>query len=108
MFRTFQTRLDGNGNGSIDLSPYIESVEWDIYQISVQTNTFDFNCIAEIHHNGFFLCGSTQGSKDTATGPPDCVVQPKDTFTIMWSSGPPNGYGNLGVWYNEKDRKSVV
>lgn len=100
-FRAFQVTLNNQGGGSIDLSPYIESVEWDIYQISVQTNPYDTSCIAEIHHNGFFLCGSAQGGKDSATGPPDCVVLPKDTFTVTWSGGPLGGQANLGVWYNE-------
>jgi len=101
MFRAFQTILDASGSGTIDLSPYIESVEWDIYQISVQTQSMVASCGVEVRHNGFYLCASTHGSKDSASGPPDCVVEPKDTFTIRWFNGKPGDQANLAVWYNE-------
>lgn len=100
-FRSFETNFNSSGNALIDLSPYIESVEWDIYQVSVQTIPIVGSCIVEIHHNGFFLCGTAQGAKDSASGPPDCVVGPKDMFTVMWTNGPVGGQALLGVWYNE-------
>lgn len=105
MFRSFQTTLDAGGNGGIDISPYIESVEWDIYQISIQTQN-NPNCYAELRHNGFFLCGTANGSKDSATGPPDCIVQPHESFSCMWFNGVASIPGNpiqatMGVWYNE-------
>lgn len=90
-----------DGTAKIDLSPYIESVEWDIYQISVQTTTMVANCRCQVLHNNFFLCGSVQGSKDAADGPPDCVVLPKDTFSVQWIGGNPGDQATLGIWYNE-------
>jgi len=101
MFRSFAVTLDTNGNGNIDLSPYIESVEWDIYQISVQTGQVVHGCTCQIQHNRFFLCGSAQGSLDCAIGPPDIVVMPSDLLTIMWSDGKPGDQAMAGVWYNE-------
>ena len=101
MFRTFQTQLDQSGSGSIHISPYIESVEWDIYQISVQTSTLVTACQCHLHHNGYFLCHSIQGSRDTAVGPPDVVVKPADMFAIYWLNGAPNDQATVGIWYNE-------
>lgn len=108
MFRSFETTFNANGLASIDLSPYIESVEWDIYQISVQTGIVTGGCSASILHNNFFLCGTTFGSKDSAAGPPDCVVQPKDTFTIQWAGGSPGDQAILGVWYNENPTGTTI
>lgn len=107
MFRSFTTTLNAQGNGSFDLSPYIESVEWDIYQVSVQTTRVNTNCSAQINHNGFFLCGTAYGSKDSASGPPDCVVLPSDTFTVQWFGGYPGDQALLGVWYNENPQGST-
>lgn len=101
MFRSFQTRLDASGNGFVSLSPYVESIEWDIYQVSIQTATAIATCTAEIRHNGFFLCSTAQGSKDSATGPPDCVVQASDMFSIYWFNGQPNDQATVGIWFNE-------
>ena len=101
MFRTFQTILDTTGYGEIDLSPYIESMEWDIYQLSIHTGKTTSACTCEIKHNGFFLCNSLQGWKDTAVGPPDIVVTPGDTLSICWYDGASKDQATVGIWYNE-------
>ena len=101
MFRTFQVMLDNAGNGSVDLSPYIESMEWDIYQLSIQTGKATAACTCEVRHNGFFLCNSLQGWKDTAVGPPDIVVQPGDMLSVNWINGAAKDEATVGVWYNE-------
>lgn len=101
MFRAFQTQLDNTGNGSVNISPYVESSEWDIYQVSVQTGALTGGCTCTIAHNGFFMCASSQGSQDSAYGPPDVVVLPSDQFTVTWAHGKPNDTGTAGIWYNE-------
>src|SRR5215467_14042617 len=78
MFRAFQGTLDGTGRGKIDVSPNNEAVEWDIYQISVQTNSMRAASIAEIQHNGYFLCGTNSAQRDTAVGPPDLILRAVD------------------------------
>lgn len=108
MFRTFQTKLDTSGNGSVDVSPFIANKEWDIYQISVQTDTFIASCVCELLHNGFFLCVSPQGAMDTATGPPDIVVGPGDILTAKWFNGHPNDLATVGFWYNENDTGTTI
>jgi hypothetical protein len=107
MFRAFQTQIDGTGKGQIDVSPYIESVEWDIYTVAIQTQIQNSACIAELHQNGFFLCASSQGSKDTATGPPDVVILPNDTLSILWFNATPNDTATAGVWYNENPKSTT-
>jgi hypothetical protein len=108
MFRAFQTTLNASGNGQIDISPYIESVEWDIYTVAIQTQIQNPSCIAEIHQNGFFLCASSQGSKDTATGPPDAVILPNDILSILWFNGTANDVATAGVWYNENPKGTTT
>jgi hypothetical protein len=83
------------------VSPANPNNEWDIYQISVSTKTFTPTCLAEVLHNNFFLCGSPQGSLDTATGPPDIVVRASDFLEIAWTNGTANDLATVGVWYNE-------
>lgn len=101
MFRTFQTKLDSTGKGSIEVSPFIESMEWDVYQISVQTAVNTVGCVVQISHNGYFLCSSNQGSKDSAEGPPDVVVLSHDILTVSWFNGTPNDIATVGLWFNE-------
>lgn len=109
MFRAFQaTASAAGGIVTIDLSPFIESVEWDIYQISVQTQVQNDSCTCEIHHNGYFLCGTNQGFKDSATGPPDLVALPSDTVTIMWNNVNPHDQCQAGVWYNENPQGTTI
>lgn len=108
MFRTFQIYLDSNGNGQVDVSPFIANKEWDIYQISVQTAIFKQSCICQIQHNRFFLCVSPQGSMDTATGPPDIVVGPGDILTVIWFAGQSKDLATVGLWYNENDVGTTV
>ena len=100
MFRAFETRAKAS-TVTVDISPYIESVEWDIYQISVQTSSQVDACTCEIHHNGYFLCGTNQGFKDSAVGPPDLVALPSDTVTIIWNNVAIGDQCQCGIWYNE-------
>lgn len=101
MFRAFQTELDVNGNGYVEVGPDNAAMEWDIYQISVSTVQVVDICAVLILHNGFFLCGTPQGSRDTATGPPDTVVKTSDTLIVEWYAGAPYDTATAAIWYNE-------
>lgn len=76
-------------------------MEWDIYQLSTKTNTFLTSCQVEIQKNGYFLCASPQGALDTATGPPDIVLQPTDILEAIFIHGAPNDTATISLWYNE-------
>lgn len=108
MFRSFQTMLDNTGNGTVGISPYIESMEWDVYQITVQTGRFISGCTAEIRHNGFYLCMTSQGCKDSATGPPDVVVGPTDMLNIVFTGGIAGDTATVGIWYNENPKGTTM
>src|SRR5215469_5130399 len=101
MFRSFQQTLDAIGSGSISVRPSDVAVEWDIYQISIQTQATNYPTTCDILWNNFFLCTSFQGWKDCATGPPDIVVGPSDFLLVNFSGGKPNDVASIGVWYNE-------
>lgn len=101
MFRAFQVKLSSAGAGTVDVGPPSSAMEWDIYQISVKTLHFNTTCQVQILHNGFFLCASPQGSLDTATGPPDVVINPQDDLTVTFTGGSPNDTATVGIWYNE-------
>lgn len=101
MFRTFQTRVDEHGNAIVHVQTLTTAMEWDIYQISVKTQVFWVFTQSEIQINGFFVCGSPQGSLDTATGPPDIVLTPGDDLTVAWINASPGDIATVGIWYNE-------
>ena len=101
MFRAFQATAGTSGYAQVDLSPYIESVEWDIYQMTIQTAKVTAATQCEVKHNGFLLCYTLQGWRDTAVGPPDIVVRPGDTLSVCWSNMNPMDIATVGVWYNE-------
>lgn len=90
-----------NGFQAVRITPQIRSVEWDIYQISVQTTSQNDACTVEIHWNNYFLCGSNQGFKDCATGPPDVIVGADDTLLILWSNVNLGDVCQASIWYNE-------
>lgn len=102
MFRARQMKLDSTaGSGTITITPEIDTVEWDIYQISVQTGQQNDACQVQIAINGFFLCGTNQGFLDCATGPPDAVITGKDKLTITWFNANLGDTLQCGFWYNE-------
>ena len=101
MFRNFQGTIGASGSGSMDIIQPNAVVEWDIYQISCQCGTLQGGCFVTLFVNGFFLCATPQGSRDTATGPPDVVLGHSDTLTAQWTNGIPNDPINVGLWYNE-------
>ena len=101
MFRAYQTNLNASGFGQVFVSPDVDAVEWDIYQISVVTQTANTNTHCMIRHNGFFLCSTPKGWEDTSVGPPDAVVLAHDILAIQWISGSPNELATAGIWYNE-------
>jgi hypothetical protein len=94
-------KLDSGGSGVVTIGPNQTAMEWDIYQISLRTTNFVSTCWAVIEVNGFFLCSTPQGSLDTATGPPDTVLQPGDEMTVLFVSAHPNDLASVGIWYNE-------
>jgi hypothetical protein len=94
-------KLDGTGTGTVTVRPEVGAIEWDIYQISVQTQLQTYGCSCNILYNGFFLCGTFQGWQDTATGPPDAVLQPNDRLMIQFNGGAPGDTATVGIWFNE-------
>jgi hypothetical protein len=101
-------KLDSTGGGAVNVGPSITNMEWDIYQISVTTTRIVASCQAQILHNGFFLCATPVGSRDTATGPPDIVVRPGDDLTVQWIDGAVGDLATVGVWYNENPVGTTV
>lgn len=107
MFRTYQDKVANNGTCTITVRPEVAAVEWDIYQISVQTGLTTYASTCDILYNGFFLCGTYQGYKDTAVGPPDVVLQPNDRLMIQFSGASPGDTATVGIWYNENPTNST-
>jgi hypothetical protein len=108
VFRTFQEKVQPNGIAVIHVTPITTAMEWDIYQISIKTQIFWQYTQAEVQINGFFVCGSPQGSLDTATGPPDLVLKPGDDLTITWINASPGDLALVGIWYNENPVGTTV
>ena len=91
-------------SATIGIHPSDTNVEWDIYQLSVKVDPVWSNTTVDVNYNGFFLCGSFQGWKDCATGPPDIVVQPSDMLSVVFSGltgAPTNTQLTVAIWYNE-------
>jgi len=96
------------GQATITIRVTNTAVEWDIYQISVTTTTQASNVYVDILYNGFFLCNSYQGQKDTATGPPDVVLQPSDVLTIVFNGIATGDTPTVGMWYNENPTGTTI
>jgi hypothetical protein len=107
-FRTFQVQITANGTASLTIRPTDTAIEWDIYQISTLTGNQKNNCDVDVLYNGFYLCNSYQGQKDTATGPPDVVLQPSDFLTINFIGATPGDYATVGLWYNENPTGTTI
>lgn len=101
-YRSYTTKLDSGGNGSIDITPLTAAMQWNIDQISVSTKTFTANCQAVLQYNKLFLAFSPIGSIDTATGPPNVVIKPNDILTIVWVGGAANDTATITIWYDEE------
>lgn len=101
MFRAFQMKLNNNGYGQVHVHPENTAMEWDIYQITNLLGQYSSSAIVEIQHNSFFLCGSPNGWRDTATGPPDIVLQPGDDLVVTFAYANANDLATVGIWYNE-------
>jgi len=101
MYRNFTNTISATGIGKVDIQHGNTAVEWDIYQISVSCGTITAPCIVLILVNNYFLCATAQGSLDTATGPPDVVLNSSDILTAQWQQGMPGDTINVGLWYNE-------
>lgn len=101
MFRNYANTIDHTGSGSVDITHGNAAVEWDVYQISCSCGTMTAPCIVILYVNMNFLCATAQGSLDTATGPPDVVLNSSDILTAAWQQGMPGDQINVGIWYNE-------
>ena len=101
MFRQYGGKVDNNGNGAVQIFHNNTAMEWDIYQISVTCGTMGAACVVQISINGAFLCATPQGSMDTATGPPDAVLNSADVMLVQWSNGIPGDQLEVNVWFNE-------
>jgi hypothetical protein len=103
-FRSFPGVIASDGTGSVLIQQDNASVEWDISQVSINTSTGKGTRVtAQMLLNGFFLAATTQGSGDTATGPPDIILSRSDILTIAFSGGNPGDKTNVGIWYTEQN-----
>lgn len=101
MFRSFTEAIGPTGSGSVEIRNVNTAVEWDIYQISCSCGQITAPCLVILYVNDNFLCASPQGSLDTATGPPDVILNSADTLTAQWQQGSPGDDITVGIWYNE-------
>ena len=100
-FRQFIGTIDSTGNGIVDIYHNNVATEWDIFQISVSCGNMGNNCIVQLAINGAFLCATPQGSLDTATGPPDVVLNSADKLTAQWINGVFGDPLTVNIWFNE-------
>lgn len=101
MHRRYQVRLDSTGTGRVDISPDITAVEWDVYQVSVQTNPIRSGCIAAMYFNDAYIHHTMFGSQDSASGAPNTVLNPQDIFTVVWTGGTAQAQATVSIWYSE-------
>jgi hypothetical protein len=101
MFRSYQGKIDSAGMGTVDIRHNNTAMEWDIYQVSCSCGTMGATCVVILYVNGAFLCASPQGSLDTATGPPDIVINSSDLLTAEWQLGTVGDEVTVNIWYNE-------
>lgn len=101
MFTQGTAVIAAGGIASVQIFHNNAATEWDIYQISVTCGTMTATCIVQINVNGNFVCATPQGSLDTATGPPDIVLNATDVLTINWSNGVVGDQVIANIWYNE-------
>lgn len=101
MFRQFESTIDNFGNAQVDVRHNSTATEWDIYQISVTCGAMGAPCIVQLVVNGAFLCATPQGSLDTATGPPDVILNATDLLSGLWSNGVAGDTVVMNIWYNE-------
>jgi hypothetical protein len=101
MFRSYDGIIDITGTGSVTIFHNNAAMEWDIYQVSVSCGVIGASCIVQLSINGAFLCATPQGSLDTATGPPDIVLNSSDVLVVTWKNGMPLDAVVANVWYNE-------
>lgn len=101
MFRSFESIMDTTGSASVTIFHNNASMEWDIYQISVTCGVVGASCIVFLTVNGAFLCATPQGSLDTASGPPDIILNSSDVLTANWRNGMPGDVVIVNIWFNE-------
>lgn len=99
--RQYQTFLDSNGVGRIDITPSNVAMEWKIFQVPIFTKTFTSGCIGAIFHNDSYLHSTPIGSLDAAAGPPYPIITSGDVFTISWTGGKPGDQATATIWYEE-------
>jgi hypothetical protein len=100
-FRQFTGVIGTAGTAEVDVWHNNTASEWDIYQISVSCGSMTASCIVQLMINGCFLCATPQGSLDTATGPPDVILNSTDVLGAFWSAGIPGDTVVVNVWYDE-------
>jgi len=101
MLRLYMTQLDANGNGQVTINPENQAMEWDIGRIALKANFPINGCQAQITYNGFFVCGTAQGSLDTAVGPPNLIIRPSEVIQVQWILGVPHDQVTVGIYYYE-------
>lgn len=106
--RRYQVQLDSTGAGSLNIDPNNAAMEWDINQISVQTNPLVNGCICALFFNGAYIHHTMFGSQDSAQGNPNTLVAPNDELTVAWTNGPPNGQGTVSIWFEENPSGTTV
>lgn len=104
-YKNFTSSLNNQGNGEIDIQQENAAVEWDIYQISIADPNISprsgSHLIAAIYYNGLFVCSTSQGAGDAATGPPDIILTRSDTIQIIFTGGISLDPITATVWFHE-------
>lgn len=108
MFRQYTSKIAVGGSGQIDISHTNTATEWDIYQISVSCGMMGASCVVQLVLNNAFLCATPQGSLDTATGPPDVVLNASDILSAVWSNGIVGDTIIVNIWFNENPVGTTV
>lgn len=101
MFRSYQGTVLSNGIGTVEIQHGNTAMEWDVYQISCVCGTMLATCVVILYVNGAFLCATPQGSLDTATGPPDVILNAHDLLTAQWQNGVVGDPLTVNIWFNE-------
>lgn len=100
-FRQFPGTIIANGTAQVIIQQDNASMEWDVYQVSVNAPATSGKASAIMTYNGFFVTRTSQAAGDTAIGPPDIILSRADIITISFSNANPGDLVNVGVWYTE-------
>jgi hypothetical protein len=70
----------------VDLGP-TSGLQWEVQQITVENNGL-LSCSCSVYLNQRFICGTNQGSQDSADGS-SVFVRSGDSLRAVWSNASP-------------------